>query len=188
MVGDVNVQAGGTLDGTGMVGGTVNNNGGTLAPGSSAGELTINGDYTQSASAALEIEIGGLTAGSEYDFLNIAGAATLDGTLDVLLIDSFTPTAGDMFEIITATSILGTFAAETLPALAGGLEWFVNYSDTSVELISTFAGDFDFDGTVDGFDFLSWQRGGSADPLSQSDLADWECWSISIKRLAGNSR
>ena len=36
------------------------------------------------------------------------------------------------------------------------------------------AGDFNGDGTVDGFDFLKWQRGESPDALSQSDLAAWE--------------
>ncbi len=36
------------------------------------------------------------------------------------------------------------------------------------------AGDFDFDGDVDGADFLLWQQGGSPDPFSSSDLADWE--------------
>ncbi len=35
-------------------------------------------------------------------------------------------------------------------------------------------GDFDFDGDVDGFDFLKWQRGESPNPLSPSDLADWQ--------------
>lgn len=35
-------------------------------------------------------------------------------------------------------------------------------------------GDFDGDGDTDGFDFLEWQRGESPDPLSQSDLNDWE--------------
>lgn len=35
-------------------------------------------------------------------------------------------------------------------------------------------GDFDFDMDVDGMDFLIWQRGGSPNPLSASDLADWE--------------
>jgi hypothetical protein len=49
------------------------------------------------------------------------------------------------------------------------MEWFVNYSATSVELVSTFAGDFSFNGTVDGFDFLEWQR----DP-SVGSLADWQ--------------
>ena len=36
------------------------------------------------------------------------------------------------------------------------------------------AGDFDFDGDVDGDDFLKWQQGGSPNPLSQSDLDDWK--------------
>jgi len=35
-------------------------------------------------------------------------------------------------------------------------------------------GDFDEDGDIDGHDFLVWQQGGSPDPLSASDLADWE--------------
>jgi hypothetical protein len=142
---------------------------GTDAPGFSTaavnrGSISYNG--------TLEIELGGTTPGSGYDQLNHilgAGIADLGGTLDVLLLGGFTPSAGDMFEIITAASINGTFATETLPALAGGLEWFVSYSGTSVELISTFAGDFDFDGDVDGFDFLEWQR----DP-SIGSLADWE--------------
>ena len=35
-------------------------------------------------------------------------------------------------------------------------------------------GDFDFDGDVDGFDFLKWQRGESPSPLSVTDLTDWQ--------------
>jgi hypothetical protein len=35
-------------------------------------------------------------------------------------------------------------------------------------------GDFNFDGAVDGFDFLKWQRGESPNVLSQSDLAELE--------------
>lgn len=35
-------------------------------------------------------------------------------------------------------------------------------------------GDFDEDGDVDGKDYLIWQQGGSHDPLSSSDLAEWE--------------
>jgi hypothetical protein len=35
-------------------------------------------------------------------------------------------------------------------------------------------GDFDGDGDVDGRDFLRWQRGGSPNPFSASDLALWQ--------------
>ena len=34
--------------------------------------------------------------------------------------------------------------------------------------------DFDGDGDVDGLDLLEWQQGDSPNPLSQTDLADWE--------------
>jgi len=45
---------------------------------------------------------------------------------------------------------------------------------SSASLLVALAGDFDIDGDVDGFDFLKWQRGESPNPLSASDLADWE--------------
>jgi hypothetical protein len=38
----------------------------------------------------------------------------------------------------------------------------------------TVSGDFDGSGTVDGRDFLAWQRGTSPNPLSAEDLADWQ--------------
>ena len=40
----------------------------------------------------------------------------------------------------------------------------------------TSPGDFDLDGDVDGRDFLIWQRGGSPNSLSASDLADWQAY------------
>lgn len=36
------------------------------------------------------------------------------------------------------------------------------------------AGDYDGNGSVDGADFLTWQRGGSPNPLSPGDLATWK--------------
>lgn len=39
---------------------------------------------------------------------------------------------------------------------------------------SGLSGDFDDDGDVDGYDFLLWQRGESPNPLSATDLADWQ--------------
>lgn len=41
-------------------------------------------------------------------------------------------------------------------------------------LAETLEGDFDFDGDVDGYDFLIWQTGGSPNHLSSEDLAAWE--------------
>jgi hypothetical protein len=46
--------------------------------------------------------------------------------------------------------------------------------NVSVVPISGIPGDFDFDGDVDGRDFLIWQRGGSPTSQSAIDLADWQ--------------
>ena len=94
------------------------------------------------------------------------GIADLGGALDVELINGFTPSAGDSFEILTATSVLGVFDSISLPALSGDLQWFVNYGATSVELVTTFAADFDEDGNVDGDDFNSWQGGFGNSPAA----------------------
>jgi hypothetical protein len=48
----------------------------------------------------------------------------------------------------------------------------LEYMQISVPTEGT-PGDFDGDGDVDGADFLVWQRGGSPNPLSAADLADW---------------
>ncbi len=56
--------------------------------------------YTQQAGGTLQIEIGGLTAGTEYDQVNVSGLATLDGTLDIQLLDGFVPDEGDTFDIL----------------------------------------------------------------------------------------
>ena len=49
--------------------GALNQQGGTLAPGFSAGQATINGDFNLFSPGILEVELFGLTIGSEYDQL-----------------------------------------------------------------------------------------------------------------------
>jgi hypothetical protein len=48
-----------------------------------------------------------------------------------------------------------------------------NYTLTSKLTGGGTPGDFNNDGVVDGSDFLVWQRGGSPNPVSAGDLADW---------------
>jgi hypothetical protein len=45
--------------------------------------------------------------------------------------------------------------------------------DIGVPLVDR-GGDFDFDGDVDGRDFLMWQRGGSPSGTTAGDLAEWQ--------------
>jgi hypothetical protein len=103
---------GGTLSGSGTVAGDVRN-AAQIDPGTdgTAGALTINGNYTQTAAGVLTVDIGGRTAGAEYDQLVVSGSVSLDGTLTVNLVNGFVPQSGDAFAILTFGSGSGVFAA-----------------------------------------------------------------------------
>lgn len=98
--------------------GTLEQKGGTLAPGFSrtetslAGRSALYGNYQLNAGGTLEIELFGNEPGTEYDQLLVWGAVNLaGGALDVKL--NFEPLVGDLFTIIDndlADSILGQFA------------------------------------------------------------------------------
>jgi uncharacterized repeat protein (TIGR01451 family) len=91
---------GGTLVGNGAIAGTVDNHA-IVSPGASPGTLTINGDYVQASNGELDIQIGGTTAGTDYDQLLVSGNVTLAGTLSVSHINSFVPASGNTFQILT---------------------------------------------------------------------------------------
>ena len=122
--------AGGTLNcdqgvcsGSGTIGDSVNNSGGTISPGNSPGVLAIGGDFTQSENGTLLIELGGTDAGAAYDVLEVNGQATLDGILEVSLVDGFAPSAGGTFDIFQFGLTTGDSDDVILPALAGSLSW-----------------------------------------------------------------
>jgi hypothetical protein len=136
--------------------------------------MTINGDYTQAAGATLELN---LFNPAEHDLLVVSGLASLAGSLKVTLATGApAPQLGDTFDILDLATVGGGFDSFDLPTLTTGLMWNTNALVTSGELsvIAALAGDFDVDGDVDGRDFLAWQRGESPNPLSGSDLADWQ--------------
>ena len=105
------------------------NNAATVAPGSSPGILTVTGNYTQGA-AALDIEIGGLTPGSGHDRLAVTGTASISGTLNASEVNGFSPQGFTSIDILTASSVTGTFSQLNLPPL-----WSVQYSPNKVSLV-----------------------------------------------------
>ena len=140
-------------------------NHGTLAPGSSVGQLTIGGDFQQSTTGDLEIDLGGRLP-EEFDSLS-AWSADLAGLLEVSLVDlgdgTFAPELGDSFEIISLLSngsVTGEFDTFLLPTLAADLLWGIQYHPTSVvlEVLAPLQADLDADNDVDGSDFLALQR------------------------------
>jgi len=100
---------GGSLSGSGTIDTSVTSSGQIIPGGTAAGLLTINGNYTQTASGSLDIDLGGTTADSQYDQLAISGTATLGGQLDISVINSFQPTLGNTFQVLTFASSSGNF-------------------------------------------------------------------------------
>jgi fibronectin-binding autotransporter adhesin len=107
---------GGTLQGIGILTGNLVNNGGTVLPGSasSIGTLTVTGNYDPPSISALDINID--IHGSSI--LDIGGTANISGTtLDVSLLNGFTPMNGASYLIMETGGLTGTF---TDPVIVDG--------------------------------------------------------------------
>ena len=106
--GTVNVAVGASVNLVGQLTGNVENSG-NVRIGDAAASAELTGSFTQTSTGALNIQVGGLTAGTEHDQLNVDGVATLSGTLNVALINGFSPADGDTFEVLTFGSRSGDF-------------------------------------------------------------------------------
>ncbi len=118
-------------------------NNGTIAPGSSAGNLNYRGDLQLGSTSKLAFEVGGTTQVTQYDLLNKTdgGVLTLNGNLSVTLINGFTPAPGDVFTIVTTQNILaGAFSnvanGARLNTTDGGGSFTVTYTVVNNALLS----------------------------------------------------
>lgn len=151
------------------------NDGGTMAPGLSPGATHVMGDLTI-LNGSLQVELAGQGEG-EFDSLLIDGSATLGGTLELLLLDGFTPDSGSSFPIVEiAGSRTGEFDGLAEGALVGnfGVDLYITYAagdgnDVALFTLPELAGDFNEDGNVDAADFLIWQRNPAI-----GNLLDWQ--------------
>lgn len=133
---------GGTLAGTGNLVGPATFTNTTLAPGASPGLLAFSGDLTLASGNTLQFEIGGVAAGIGYDQITVGGALALGGSiLSVSLIDSFTPSATDTFDLLVAGSpfvgVLGNIASGGTLILPEG-SFTVTYAGANKVTLSNF--------------------------------------------------
>lgn len=126
---------GGAVNGTGELSADVDN-GGQFNPGGSdvAGKIDIVGNYTQTPQGVLNIEIGGLAAGTNFDQLTIGQMASLNGTLNIRLINNFVPSLGDTFVIMTFGSRSGNFATINGLNIGNGLRFDVILNNNDITL------------------------------------------------------
>jgi outer membrane autotransporter protein len=141
---DTTVQSGASLGGHGTITGDVTNHG-TLAPGNSIGTLTIDGNYSDSASSTMQVEINsaGTTPGVNNDLTVLNGTATLSGgTVNVQAASGGTYTVGSRYVFLEATSLTGTFSSIT-GFHQPGLQAVLGYGDILIGSTSYMTAYFD---------------------------------------------
>ena len=108
-------------------------NHGITVPGTGIGKLSYIGNYVSSTTSVLDIELGGLTAGTEYDQLNVTGNATLNGSLKVRVVNGFVPNNGDSFVILnTSGTVSSSFSSYDIQ---DGLYLTVQINSNNVTLV-----------------------------------------------------
>ncbi len=122
---------GGSLVGAGTFVGSIQN-GGIISPGDITGTaiLNISGSLTQSPGARIKLEIGGTTAGTQYDKLIVTGAVTLDGTLDASLAGGYAPPLNTAFRVLTWGSRTGGFTSVNAPGFS------ITYATIGADLVA----------------------------------------------------
>jgi autotransporter-associated beta strand protein len=135
------VASGATVGGDGTTGALTVNTGGFINPGNSPGSLDVVGNYIQAG--LYTAEIGGLTAGTQYDQINVAGTVDITGgSLATLFTGSYS--LNDMVFILTNDlndAITGTFTGFSQGATVAshdGFSWQISY--TADAAANTFTG------------------------------------------------
>jgi len=109
LYGDLSVLQG-LLGGNGLIFGNLFN-AGIVSPGHSPGEIHVTGNYTQTSSGVLRVEIGGRSQ-TKHDLLSVGGTATLDGTLQLVRLDNYKLKRNKPVTFLTAEGgVMGRFAA-----------------------------------------------------------------------------
>ncbi len=135
-VGVLQLGSGSTLSGSGTIPGSLINSGTIYVGGNgTAGTLSVSGNFTQTSGGALDIDVGGTAAGTQFDQLLVQGAVSLDGSINSSLINSFVPSPGTDLQIIQGASISGIFSTVTGATLPDGTSLRPEYLPTEVSLI-----------------------------------------------------
>ena len=95
-------------DRSGVVVGSLANNGGFISPGHSAGTISVVGDFSQGGNGTLIVETGGKNFG-QADQLQIGGTATLGGNLHIKTINGFAIDPADTFSPLGYGTVNGAF-------------------------------------------------------------------------------
>lgn len=97
------------VTGSGIFAGDLTNDG-TIAPGNSPGVVTVEGNMSLSSMSLIEMELGGSTAGIDYDQIVVTGNMLFDGELQLSILGLVE--IGNTFELFSiGGSLSGNFSS-----------------------------------------------------------------------------
>ncbi|MEO8425691.1 MAG: hypothetical protein ABI651_01130 [Verrucomicrobiota bacterium] len=134
---------GGRLTGSGTLGGALQVSGSTeIAPGAPIGTLTISdatasGNFmldVQDTNSFISIDIAGPAPGTGHDQIVVNGDVSVQGTLNVRLLNSYLPAIGDSFTILKCTRLDSAQFNQIVGAdFTPGRAFKVNYAPTGAD-------------------------------------------------------
>ncbi len=90
--------------------------------------------------ARMSLSVGGLEPGDGHDQVIFDSDIEFNGELIVDLLPEFAQHPNDRYTLATYASHSGQFALETLPALDGGLAFYLDYGENQLDLVVGFTG------------------------------------------------
>jgi T5SS/PEP-CTERM-associated repeat protein len=142
-----------------------------------SGALTVTAGGLVSVRGTLTVDFNG--GGDSFINMSTGGMLALWGNADDSLVQFLGLVAGTDAIRYWNASLAGW---TPLTAATLGVDYTLQYQNAGdlagYTLLTVLApgpaGDFNFDGIVDGADLLAWQRGNSPMPMSPEDLATWQ--------------
>jgi fibronectin-binding autotransporter adhesin len=136
--GSINLSAAAILGGSGTINGPIDVSG-TLAPGNSPGDLTVNGPVTFNTGSSFSLELNSGTVGTGYDQLTIgsSGSVSITGG-NITLSLGFAPAFGQQFTVIDNLG-LGAIAG-VFSNLANGGIITATYDFVSYDFVANYGG------------------------------------------------
>jgi T5SS/PEP-CTERM-associated repeat protein len=152
--GGLSIATNAMLQAEGTIQGSITSSG-LLALEDSPSKLTVRGSFTQKPAGSLSLRIGGLSQGTQYDFITVTNLADLSGTLHLSLVNGFIPNPNDVFTVMQFGSQSGAFAnvpaGERLKTADNLCSFQVDYSGTTMQLSHYESTDLDGDGIEDAW-------------------------------------
>ncbi|MGH7936947.1 MAG: beta strand repeat-containing protein, partial [Bryobacteraceae bacterium] len=130
---------GGLIDARGTINSAITNSA-LLRPALGGSGLNVTGSVSLLSASQLSFQLGGLTQGSQYGFLNVNGTVALGGQLVLSFANGFqnSVTGSDTFTLMTTNGLNGSFtniaSGDRLQTSDGFGSFLVTYNGTTLSL------------------------------------------------------